>query len=281
MIRQRALFVPEADRGFNYTVDQVASPAAYDGVLAFHKYWGKKPVEPLAFLIERLTQPGDLVIDPFSGSGVTGFAAVGLKRRYLGIDVNPVACRLSSVVLNPPELKEFKRAFEKVSSIAKYEINQTYITRSGDHATHYLWDSDQMKEIWVVAGRNRSTIEPAESDSHLFQRYECYRPNFRSPNFFKNSRINADPGMTWNDLFTGRALRNIELLLTAIRNSGSEAKNALELCVTAALGQMSKMVFAITSRGKATGTRSNKVEVGSWVIGFWRPPLHFEINVWN
>ncbi|MDD4309807.1 MAG: type II modification methylase, partial [Candidatus Cloacimonetes bacterium] len=26
---------------------------------------------------------------------------------------------------------------------------------------------------------------------------------------------------------------------------------------------------------------SNKIEVGSWAIGYWRPTLHFEINVWN
>jgi 16S rRNA G966 N2-methylase RsmD len=282
VIQQKSLFAPDAGRAFDYTVEHVASPAAYDGVLAFHKYWGKKPVEPLAFLIERLTQPGDLVIDPFSGSGVTGFAAVGLKRRYLGVDVNPVACRLSSLVLDPPELKEFKFAFEKVASVAKCEINQTYLTRSSmDPATHYLWDSDRMKEIWLVSGRNRLTIEPTEQDRELFESYECYRPGFRSPNFFKNSRINADPSLTWNDLFTGRALRNIDLLLATIRDSHSEAKMALELCVTAALGQMSKMVFAITGRGKTTGVRSKKIEVGSWVIGFWRPPLHFEINVWN
>jgi len=44
---------------------------------------------------------------------------------------------------------------------------------------------------------------------------------------------------------------------------------------------MSNMVFAITGRGKTTGRSSSKVEVGSWVVGYWRPGLHFEINVWN
>jgi hypothetical protein len=44
---------------------------------------------------------------------------------------------------------------------------------------------------------------------------------------------------------------------------------------------MSKMVFAVTSRGKTKGEISHKVEAGSWVIGYWRPSLHFEINVWD
>ena len=41
------------------------------------------------------------------------------------------------------------------------------------------------------------------------------------------------------------------------------------------------MVFAVTGRGKTKGKSADKVEVGSWVIGYWRPPLHFEVNVWN
>ena len=41
------------------------------------------------------------------------------------------------------------------------------------------------------------------------------------------------------------------------------------------------MVFAVTGRGKMNGQESSKVEVGSWVIGYWRPKLHFEVNVWN
>jgi len=33
--------------------------------------------------------PGGLVLDPFSGAGTTGLAALQLHRRYLGIDLNP------------------------------------------------------------------------------------------------------------------------------------------------------------------------------------------------
>ena len=36
-----------------------------------------------------------IVIDPFFGSGTTGFAASGLDRRYIGIELNPEYCRLA------------------------------------------------------------------------------------------------------------------------------------------------------------------------------------------
>ena len=34
--------------------------------------------------------PGGLVLDPFSGAGTTGLAALQLGRRYIGVDLNPV-----------------------------------------------------------------------------------------------------------------------------------------------------------------------------------------------
>jgi DNA methylase len=276
-------FGPGSGQAFDFSAESVGSPAAYEGILAFHKYWGKKPVEPLAFITERVSEPGDLVVDPFSGSGVTGFAAVGLSRRYLGIDINPIAVKLSSFVLNPPPTRELHLAFEHVARRVKRQIEETYRTSSrAEPATHYIWNGDRLQEIWILVGRRRvATLEPSPSDYETAQRYESYAPKFRAPLFFTNSRINAAPTLQWSDLFTGRALKNIDLMLDAIRELPDRQRNALELCLTASLGQMSKMVFAITGRGKKKGESSTRIEVGSWVIGFWRPPLHFEINCWN
>jgi hypothetical protein len=44
---------------------------------------------------------------------------------------------------------------------------------------------------------------------------------------------------------------------------------------------MTRMVFAVSRRGKMTGGAASKIEVGSWVIGYWRPKQHFEVNVWH
>lgn len=42
--------------------------------------------------IHLLTSPGDVVLDPFLGSGTTAVAAKKLGRRYVGIDINPDYC---------------------------------------------------------------------------------------------------------------------------------------------------------------------------------------------
>jgi len=48
----------------------------------------QKPVEALTPLIEAFTQPGDLVLDPFSGSGSTLEAAQRLNRDWTGIELD-------------------------------------------------------------------------------------------------------------------------------------------------------------------------------------------------
>ncbi len=48
----------------------------------------QKPIRPLGALIEALTRPGDLVLDPFCGSGSTLVAAQACGRRCLGIDLD-------------------------------------------------------------------------------------------------------------------------------------------------------------------------------------------------
>lgn len=45
------------------------------------------------FFIEFLTEPGDLVMDPFAGSNTTGYAAETLGRRWLSIEANETYIR--------------------------------------------------------------------------------------------------------------------------------------------------------------------------------------------
>lgn len=48
----------------------------------------QKPVSVMRWLINATTEPGELVADPFMGSGTTGIAAAQLGRRFHGIEIN-------------------------------------------------------------------------------------------------------------------------------------------------------------------------------------------------
>lgn len=46
----------------------------------------EKPVELMQWIIENSTNEGDIVLDPFMGSGTTGVAALRAGRRFIGIE---------------------------------------------------------------------------------------------------------------------------------------------------------------------------------------------------
>lgn len=49
----------------------------------------QKPVRVMEWCLALFTQPGDLVLDPFMGSGTTGVACVRTGRRFIGIEIDP------------------------------------------------------------------------------------------------------------------------------------------------------------------------------------------------
>ena len=266
------------------TPESLGNPQGYRRLYGFHKYWGKKPHEPLAFVIEQLTEEGDLVLDPFVGSGITAREALLRNRRFIGFDINPVAVELTKLLISPPSYEALREAADAVEETVKDRINDSYRLRDGRIASHYLWEGDELLQVWLRGGggRKREELCPTVQDVSLIEEYENYRSrHLRAPHFFSNSRINTRPDMSVSDILTGRAQRNLDLLIDCISELPSEVRNAMKLCLTSASGQMTKMVFAVTGRGKTSGRRSSKVEVGSWVIGYWRPKLHFEVNVWN
>lgn len=55
----------------------------------------QKPEGIVEYLVCLASAPGDLVLDPFCGSGTTGAVAVRSGRRFLGIDNDPAYCEMA------------------------------------------------------------------------------------------------------------------------------------------------------------------------------------------
>ena len=58
-------------------------------------YPTQKPLKLLERIIETSSNPGNIVLDPFCGSGTTLRAAAGLDRQWVGIDSNSTACKIA------------------------------------------------------------------------------------------------------------------------------------------------------------------------------------------
>ena len=58
------------------------------------------PVELPRRVIKLLTEPGDLVLDCFAGSGTTVLAAASEGREFIGFDINPESVKLAKKRVN-------------------------------------------------------------------------------------------------------------------------------------------------------------------------------------
>ena len=66
-----------------------------------HRYSGKFIPQIAERAISLLTRPGELVVDPYCGSGTTLLEAALLDRRSVGVDLNPLAVLIARVKTTP------------------------------------------------------------------------------------------------------------------------------------------------------------------------------------
>ena len=77
----------KAYRVFRHYLINSTVAASYTGdVFTGHK--SQKPIKLIVELLEKYTNPGDTIFDPFMGSGTTGVACVQTGRNFIGCEVD-------------------------------------------------------------------------------------------------------------------------------------------------------------------------------------------------
>lgn len=255
-----------------------------------HKYWAKKPFNLINELIQKYSKKNDIVLDAFCGSGISLIESLNSKRKAIGIDINPSAIFITKEILERVEIEKVENEFEKIKRDCSVKINNLYrIQRNGRDlvGTHFIWLNEKLVEIrYFEKGKRWKKLRPKKLDtkyarSFSYSKIPYYYPKQR---LFDNARINAKSKMRVCDLFTPRNTHALSLLLHRINKiKDKKIRDLFRFCFTSALGQSSKMVFVINSHILQNGQKKKNRyrKVGSWVIGYWIPKEHFEMNVWN
>ncbi|MBA7666424.1 hypothetical protein ES703_74505 [subsurface metagenome] len=126
---QATPYDPETDEydvpPFDHSIVTTKATAIYN----MHTYWSKKPHDAIRQYIRHYTKPGDLVLDPFCGSGSTALAALMEGRAAIATDLSPAATFITKNYCTPVDVDELQAAFQELERRVKPEIDWLYETR--------------------------------------------------------------------------------------------------------------------------------------------------------
>jgi DNA modification methylase len=111
---------------FNRPIETTKATAIYN-IHSYHQ--GKKPHDAIRQYIHHYTRPGDLVLDPFCGSGGTALAALMEGRKAIAIDRSPAATFITKNYCTPVDPAALRRAFESLKRQLQPEMDWLYETR--------------------------------------------------------------------------------------------------------------------------------------------------------
>lgn len=103
-----------------------------DPVYNAHAYLTKVPISAIEPFLEAFTAPGDLVLDMYGGSGMTGVAAAMHGRRAEIRDISALGWHIGSNYMNLVDATEFQAQARAVVSAAKARLGDLYAVECGD-----------------------------------------------------------------------------------------------------------------------------------------------------
>lgn len=124
------LYDPETD---NYQVAPFERPITTtkaSNIFNMHSYHpGKKPVDAIGQYILHYTQPGDIVLDPFCGSGSTALAALMEGRAAVAIDLSPAATFITKNYCTAVNTNQLQQKFLDLRNQIQQTMDWLYETR--------------------------------------------------------------------------------------------------------------------------------------------------------
>ncbi len=169
----------------------------------------QKPEALLARVMMSSTKPGDVVLDPFFGSGTTGAVARRLGRHFVGIEreqdyIDAASARIAAVTrLDGAELKQLtpKRAEPRVAFVSLIDAG---LVRPGDRLT-------DTKRRWMATVRADGTLVAGDVEGSI------HRLGARVQD------LDACNGWTFWHYEDGKALKPIDELRKQVRMSMNAA----------------------------------------------------------
>ncbi len=146
-----------------------------------HTYHTKVPPKGIELLLEHYTRPGDVVLDPFCGSGMTGVAAMQTGRKVLLSDLSPAATFIAYNLNTPIDAGLYLDAIQSLLEASSELDSSLYGTRCREcggltEMLYMVWsygllcsNCDTEFVLWDVARDE----QPRVRDSKIKNEFDC------------------------------------------------------------------------------------------------------------
>ncbi|NMC06251.1 MAG: hypothetical protein GYA24_13630 [Candidatus Lokiarchaeota archaeon] len=150
-----------------------------------HKYWSRKPHNIVAAYIAAYSGPGEIVLDPFGGSGVTVNEALRLGRRAISFDASPLATFIARNTIARVDPERFKAIATAIDSQVTPSIESMYATtcpscNKSAMITHVLWRD-------VIECRCGNQPDPTANKGKHAGKMACSACGTREPSAFRKT----------------------------------------------------------------------------------------------
>jgi len=149
--KQAIPYEPENDSYEKKPFDKPVTAGKNTPIYNAHSYHTKVPYQGIIPFIEHYTEPGDLILDPFCGSGMTGVAALlspSGPRKAIMNDLSPAAVHIARNYCTPCDAEKLIREFERIKAAVNDEFKWLYETYHVDPKTGERIPASIQYTIW-------------------------------------------------------------------------------------------------------------------------------------
>ena len=115
-----------------------------DPIYNCHAYLTKVPIGAIQPFIETFTKPGEVVVDFFAGSGMTGLAALTLNRRARLSDISVLGKHIAKGYLIDAPARDVRAVADQVMAEARRAVGTLYMTKRGSDGAKV----EMIRTIW-------------------------------------------------------------------------------------------------------------------------------------
>jgi predicted RNA-binding Zn-ribbon protein involved in translation (DUF1610 family) len=236
-------------------IDYAIIAQAHTPMYLIHKYWARKPHNVVSEYIRHYSKEGEIVLDPFGGSGVTAMEAIKAGRKAISIDLNPMSAFIIENTLSQVRPQDIEKEFRKIEIKLKNKINELYETKCpkcGKKIIAICLHWDRNTPIKVMFECNSCNIRKGK-DAESLDLKKIRETDESEPKWHPKNRLAYDGNPfregthlpeyeTIDSLFTKRNLYALSLLLEAIEKIESRRlKNVFKFAFTSMIHLASNM----------------------------------------